>query len=262
MSAEVVEHGAGKEGGRTFVRFSFSQRLEHIVQIFGFVTLCVTGIPQKYNGAAWADSAIALMGGIDLVRGIHRAFAIVLVLELVFHVIAIIWALAVKRVRWTMMPRWQDAKDALQMILFFVGVRKERARFDRYDFRQKVEYLALIWGTVVMIATGFCMWFPVEVTHYVSGELIAAAKAAHSGEGLLAFASILLWHMYSAHLSPDVFPFDKTIFTGKISEERMKHEHPLEYERLMAEERAKAEAAAKEAAAKEAASTEAALKEP
>ena len=38
--------------------------------------------------------------------------------------------------------------------------------------------------------------------------------------------------MYSAHLSPDVFPFDPTIFTGKISEERMRHEHPLEYDRV------------------------------
>jgi cytochrome b subunit of formate dehydrogenase len=249
MSDQDTVQGASPEGKRTFVRFTLSQRLEHLVQIFGFITLCVTGIPQKYNGAPWADSAIAAMGGIDLVRGIHRAFAVVLVLELVYHTVAIVWALAVKKARWSMMPRLQDAKDALQMVLFFVGVRKERARFDRYDFRQKVEYLALIWGTLVMIITGLCMWFPIEVTRLVSGELIAAAKAAHSGEGLLAFASILMWHMYSAHLSPDVFPFDLTMFTGKISEARMKHEHPIEYERIVAEERAKAEAAQKAAAA-------------
>jgi formate dehydrogenase subunit gamma len=29
-----------------------------------------------------------------------------------------------------------------------------------------------------------------------------------------------------------VFPFDKSIFTGKISLDRMKHEHPLELARL------------------------------
>jgi cytochrome b subunit of formate dehydrogenase len=247
MSEQAAVEAQGKKGERSFVRFSLSQRLEHLVQIFGFITLCVTGIPQKYNGAPWADSAIALMGGIDLVRGVHRAFAVVLMLELVYHAIAIAWALAVKRARWTMMPRVQDAKDALQMVLFFLGKRAERARFDRYDFRQKVEYLALIWGTLVMIVTGLCMWFPLEVTRHVSGEIIAAAKAAHSGEGLLAFASILMWHMYSAHLSPDVFPFDLTMFTGKITESRMKHEHPVEYERLMADERARAEAAVKEA---------------
>lgn len=232
-------------GGRTFVRFTFSQRLEHLVQIIGFVALCVTGIPQKYNGAPWADEAIRLMGGIDVVRGIHRTFGAVLVAETVYHAIAVLYAVAIRRVRWTMMPRLQDLRDAKQMVLYFLGRAKERARFDRFDFRQKVEYLALIWGTVVMIVTGLCMWFPVEATRWISGELIPAAKAAHGGEGLLAFASILLWHMYSAHLSPDVFPFDTTIFTGKISEERMKHEHPLEYERIVAEERAREEAAAK-----------------
>jgi len=60
---------------------------------------------------------------------------------------------------------------------------------------------------------------------------------AHGGEGLLAFLAIFIWHMYSAHVAPEVFPFDTTMFTGKISEERMMHEHPLEYERLMEAER-------------------------
>jgi hypothetical protein len=41
-----------------------------------------------------------------------------------------------------------------------------------------------------------------------------------------------VWHIYNAHLNPDVFPFDRSIFTGEISEHRLQHEHALEYERL------------------------------
>lgn len=231
-------HDKHGEGGRTFIRFNLSQRIEHFVNIFGFTTLCVTGVPQKYNGAEWADWMIQAMGGIDVVRGVHRTFGALLIAEFLYHAGAVIHALFVARSGWTMMPSLKDLKDAGEMVAYFVGLRKERARFDRYDFRQKVEYLALIWGTILMIATGLAMWFPIEATRVLPGELIPAAKAAHSGEGLLAFASILIWHMYSAHLSPDVFPFDWTIFTGKISEERMKHEHPLEYERIIAAERA------------------------
>jgi cytochrome b subunit of formate dehydrogenase len=237
-------HDAHEGGGRTFVRFSLSQRIEHIVQMIGFITLCVTGIPQRYNGEGWSDGMIAVMGGIDVVRGIHRTFGVVLILETVYHAFAVLYVLLFKKARWSMIPGLADLRDALQMVMFFVGLRKERARFDRFDFRQKVEYLALIWGTIVMIATGLCMWFPIQATQYLPGELIPAAKAAHGGEGLLAFASILMWHMYSAHLSPDVFPFDFTIFTGKITEERMKHEHPIEYERIVAAEQAEAAKAA------------------
>lgn len=242
-------HEGGGEKGRTFTRFSLSQRLEHVVQIIAFLALCVTGIPQKYNGAPWADGMIGAMGGIDVVRGVHRTFGGVLCAETVYHAFAVLYVMVAKKARWSMMPGLKDLRDAAQMVLFFLGWRRERARFDRFDFRQKVEYLALIWGTVVMIATGLVMWFPIEATRYISGEFIPAAKAAHGGEGLLAFASILMWHMYSAHLSPDVFPFDTTIFTGKISEERMKHEHPIEYERILAEEEAAKAAAAATAAA-------------
>ena len=69
------------------------------------------------------------------------------------------------------------------------------------------------------------------------GDLIPAAKVAHASEGLLAFLIVIIWHVYNAHLNPDVFPFDTSIFTGRVSEERMLKEHPLELERLRPQRR-------------------------
>jgi hypothetical protein len=66
----------------------------------------------------------------------------------------------------------------------------------------------------------------------VPGQIIPAAKVAHSNEGLMAFFVITIWHIFNAHLNPDVFPFDPSMFTGKISRERMLHEHPLELARI------------------------------
>lgn len=223
-----------KDGKRVFIRFTLSQRIEHAIQIVSFTTLVLTGIAQKYNTHVAAEWLIHLFGGIEMTRTIHRVMGIVLIVESIVHIAIIGWAFLKGRREFRMLPNFQDVRDAIQMVLYFVGLRKHRARFDRYDFRQKAEYWSLVWGTVVMVATGLMMWFPVETTAFLPGELIPAARAAHSGEGLLAFLAILIWHMYSAHLAPEVFPFDTTIFTGKISEDRMIHEHPLEYERLMA----------------------------
>jgi len=80
-----------------------------------------------------------------------------------------------------------------------------------------------------MIVTGFILYFPVFFTEFLPGQIIPAVKVAHSAEGLLAFLVVVTWHIYNAHLNPDVFPFDFTIFTGKISVERMLKEHLLEY---------------------------------
>jgi hypothetical protein len=92
-------------------------------------------------------------------------------------------------------------------------------------------------GAAIVAGTGFVLLYPTEITRWLPGELVPAAQVAHSYEGLMAFLVVIVWHIYNAHLNPDVFPFDTTIFTGRISRERMRHEHPLEYEQLTAEEK-------------------------
>jgi hypothetical protein len=114
-----------------------------------------------------------------------------------------------------------------------LGVSNEQPRFGRFDYKQKFEYWGLIMGGLVVGVTGLMLLYPIHVASVLSAQLIPVAKAAHSNEGLLAFLTIVTWHVYSAILSPEVFPLDKTIFTGRISIERMKHEHPLELAELV-----------------------------
>lgn len=233
MSARAyLPHDKSNGAGREFVRFSLGQRLEHLLLMISFTTLMVTGIPQKYHEAGWADWAIGVMGGIEAVRDIHHFAAAVFILEGVYHVAVVAYGLLAKRARPSMLPSPKDVRDAIHMVLYFVGVTKSLPRFDRFDFRQKFEYWGVIWGGVVMILTGIVMWFPVQATALIPGEFIPAAKAAHGGEALLALLVIVTWHFYGAHFSEHAIPFDKSIFTGKISARRMAEEHPLEFERL------------------------------
>jgi mono/diheme cytochrome c family protein len=87
-----------------------------------------------------------------------------------------------------------------------------------------MEYWAFVWGAIVMGATGFMMWNPITTAKFLPGEVIPAAKAAHGGEALLAVLAIIIWHMYGVHIKR----FNRSMFTGKMSEEDMLHEHPLE----------------------------------
>lgn len=219
---------------RQFQRFSVSQRVQHAIQIVSFSLLCFTGLLQKFSDFGVCETLIVLLGGIERLRVVHRITAIVFMAEAAYHVAEVAWLLVVRREKPIMIPTLKDAKDARDMILYFLGRRIQKARFGRYDFKQKTEYLSLLWGSVVMIATGLMMWYPVIVTRLLPGEFIPAARVAHGGEGLLAFLAIFVWHLYGAAFSPEVFPLDTSIFTGKISEHRMKEEHPLEYEELMA----------------------------
>src|SRR6266511_1214735 len=104
--------------------------------------------------------------------------------------------------------------------------------YDWFTYKEKFEYCCLVIGNVIMVLTVFILFFPVHAASLVPGQIIPAAKVAHSNEGLMAFFVITIWHIFNAHLNPDVFPFDAAIFTGKVSRERYVHEHLLELARL------------------------------
>jgi formate dehydrogenase subunit gamma len=216
----------------TMVRFSGLQRFEHMAMMVIFVVLSVTGFPQKFYDHHWAQVLIGWLGGVDVARWFHRAAGISFTLLVVGHVGRLVAEVALGTAALSMIPSKQDFSDAVQTLRYYFGTTDRPARFDRFDYRQKFEYWGLLLGSSIVVGTGLVLLFPISTARVLPGEVIPAAYLAHSQEGLMAFLVVIVWHIYNAHLSPDVFPFDTSIFTGKISLERMHHEHPLELERL------------------------------
>jgi cytochrome b subunit of formate dehydrogenase len=214
------------------VRFNLSQRIEHLLTMVIFTLLCLTGLPQKFYQSNWAQGLVDLFGGISNARLIHRICGIGLALSTVVHFGTNIAGILSKKTTMSMVPVKRDFEDAILQLRYYLGMTQHHPHYDRYDYKQKFEYWGLIFGNIIMVVTGFILYFPVQAANLIPGQFIPAAKVAHSNEGLMAFFVITIWHIFNAHLNPDVFPFDATIFTGKISRERMVHEHPLELARI------------------------------
>ena len=216
----------------TVVRFSPRQRVEHFLVMTTFTLLAVTGFPQKFYEAGWSHAVVAFFGGMERLRFVHRMCGLLFAALAIAHVLTIGWQLARGRVRPTLVPTRKDFDDAVLTLRYYLGLSERHAAFDRFDYRQKFEYWGLLLGGVIMVLTGLVLYFPLVTVQWLPGEFVPAAKVAHSNEGLMAFLVVITWHVYNAHLSPDTFPFDTSIFTGRISRERMEHEHPLELARL------------------------------
>lgn len=211
---------------RQYLRFPRAYRIEHWVMVISFTTLALTGLVQKYAFSSISISIINLFGGIENLRLLHRVAATVLMIEVVYHVGLLGYNLIVRRYSADLMPGKQDIFAALHSFQYNLGLRKDRPQQGRYTFEEKFEYLAIVWGTLVMVITGFILWNPIASTQALPGEFVPAAKVIHSGEALLAVLAIIIWHFYHVHFRH----FNKSMFSGKLSEAEMREEHPLELE--------------------------------
>lgn len=217
-----------KHEEKQYPRFRTIARIEHAILLVSFTVLSITGLPQKYALQNWAEWMINTMGGIELVRIIHRWAAFLLVTGSIYHLFTAAFRLFVKHERMRIMLRKQDLFDLIQTVKYNLGFTDEAPRMPKFNFGEKIEYWAVVWGTAIMAITGFVLWNPIAVTAFLPGQFIPAAKAAHGGEALLAVLSIVIWHFYNVLIKHRNF----SIFTGKLSHHQMEEEHALELERL------------------------------
>jgi len=97
----------------------------------------------------------------------------------------------------------------------------------RFNYGEKFEYWALVWGTFVMAATGLLVWFQVEFGAFMPRWIIDVALAIHFYEAILATLAIIVWHFYAVIFDPDVYPLNWAWLDGRMSVQHYEEEHPL-----------------------------------
>ncbi len=216
-------------------RFSNWARAQHVAAIVFFGLLVVTGMPQKWPYLDASRWLIDSLGGLQAVRWLHRAAGVGFTVLLVAHLAVAITGVSTRRSRPSMLLSRRDFRDAIDNLRYYVGWAERPPKFGRFDYRQKFEYWGLVFGGAIMILSGFILLFPILTSQLLPAELIPVAKVTHSYEALLALLIIVVWHIAGASLTPESFPMDTSIFTGRIPKEKLRREHALEYERLFGE---------------------------
>jgi cytochrome b subunit of formate dehydrogenase len=138
MSEQVSEQVSGN--GQKYPRFPLWQRIEHLIVLTSFTVLALTGLVQKFGTAEISQTIVAALGGLEVVRIIHRVAAIVLALETVFHIGAAGYQLIVLRKRPDILPSMVDVRNAVQGLLYNLRLAKTRPQQGRFTFEEKFEY--------------------------------------------------------------------------------------------------------------------------
>jgi len=215
-----------------FQRFSVLHRLKHFAVIVTFTLLCFTGFALKFSHHWWAKAVIYMLGGVDSAGSLHRISASVFYLVVVLHLVWLGYYKLVLKGNLTgpqsVFPQVKDFKDLYRNFGYIFG-KNPSPLFNRYSYLAKIDYWAVMLGMQSMGITGLLMCYPEFFSNFFQGYFINIANELHFHEAVLAVAYIAVVHMTDTHLSPEVFPMDKSIFTGNISRKRMMAEHPEEW---------------------------------
>ena len=213
---------------RTFLRFALGQRWEHAILLLSGLTLLLTGLPQKYREFSLSKDLLSTPDQVYLIRTIHHVAAVILALEVLYPRGRIIVLMARRKLPGDLLPTGQDVRDAVQMFQYLLFLRKDKPKFGRYNFEQKVTYWFIFFGVAIMGISGLIIWFPIWFTYFLPGGVVPAAKLAHSTEAVVMAIFIVIWHIYHVHIER----LNLSIFTGRLSEDEMRTYHEKEYERL------------------------------
>ena len=210
-------------------RMTLNEVWQHAFLMVTFIVLVASGFSLRFAESWFARLFFGWDGGFTYRGTVHRFAAVLFTLTVVWHLIYILVSTRGRKFLKDMIPTLEDGKQIFQRMGFALGLTKQAPRFGRFSYVEKMEYWALIWGTFVMLLTGFMLWFDnLIVVHY--------------WEAWLATLAILVWHLYSTVYSPDVYPMNPSWITGYMPEEMYKHEHAAHFEdaRRETEEEARA----------------------
>ncbi len=222
-----------EESSPNYKRFTAFEIWMHILLSISFILLVITGF-ALVNPNSWWVTLLSYMYMDETVRSLlHRIAGVILIITSFAYAFYMLGSRRGRSEFWAFWPKWDDVKHPWQHLAYYMGKRKEPPKFDRYDYTEKLEFWALVWGVIIMAVTGLMLWFPILALQYLPKCAIDMAELVHYYEAVLATLAIIIWHFFFVIFHPEQYPMSTTWLTGKMTLEQLKHHHPKEYERVV-----------------------------
>jgi formate dehydrogenase gamma subunit len=206
-------------------RMNLSQRVQHGLLAISFIVLAVTGFALKFPDS-WISK---MLGSSEPLRSwSHRIAGVVLLAVGAYHIFYLFAHKDGRKLVKDLMPAPKDVADLACNAKYLVGLSPEKAKIGRFGYSEKMEYWAVVWGTIIMGVTGLMIWFKMDVTQYFPRWAVDVALTIHYYEAILACLAIVVWHFYHVIFDPDVYPINWACLDGKVTRHWVEEEHPLE----------------------------------
>jgi cytochrome b subunit of formate dehydrogenase len=200
-------------------------RWQHAALLTSFILLVVTGFALKFPDS-WFASMLSL--GEAKRHLLHRIAAVILIGVSIYHLLDVTLTRPGRKLLSDLFPTLDDVRGTWQNLSYYLGLRSEKPTFTRFNYAEKAEYWALVWGMMVMAVTGVMLWAKVSVGNHLPRWWLDVATAIHFYEAVLATLAIIVWHFYQVFLDPDVYPMNWAWWDGKMPLDHYREEHGLD----------------------------------
>ena len=191
------------------------ERIQHALLALSFLTLVWTGFALKYPDQWWARPLLMLEGRHSMRSLIHRVAAVVFMGVSVTHLLSLIVNRKLRDHWKEMLPNINDPREALAGFAYNLGLGDQPPVRSPHSYIEKAEYWAVVWGAIVMIASGSLLWANNIAMKLLPKAWLDISTSVHFYEALLATLAIVVWHFYSIIFDPDVYPLNTAFLTGK-----------------------------------------------
>jgi len=202
-------HGPGE------IRMLPFERVQHALLALSFITLAWTGFALKFPDQWWARPLLLMEERYPVRSLIHRVAASVFLGVALTHLVSLIVNRKLREHWKEMLPSVDDPREALSNFAYNLGLGDQPPGRSPHSYVEKAEYWAVVWGAVVMAASGLMLWANTLAMRFLPKLWLDVATSVHFYEALLATLAIVVWHFYSSIFDPDVYPLNTAFLTGR-----------------------------------------------